>query len=89
MPFSPGIADSSSTYVAAERRLPAMCSSMCSNWAHPIAGSRLPLKLCDITRKIDEMLASSREGAPLSTYVASTVLGDDSTTSDVRRRAAG
>ena len=43
----------------------------------------------DITRKIDEMLASSREGAPLSTYVASTVLGDDSTTSDVRRRAAG
>jgi hypothetical protein len=36
----------------------------------------------DITRTIDAMLASSRDGAPLSTYVASTVLGDDTSELD-------
>jgi serine/threonine-protein kinase len=54
---------------------------------HPETRAR---NIKDITRKIDEMLASSREGAPLSTYVASTVLGDD-TSPDVgdEQRSAG
>jgi hypothetical protein len=46
------------------------------NAPNPEAKAR---NLADITRVVDAMLGTSREGAVQSTFVASTVLGDDRT----------